>query len=195
MKSGRRIAALAAFAMVTMVALVAAPPDVSAEYLFQSSNSANTLTGAPHVDLVSAEPGNVTLRFSTNEAGFAFIEYRIDGVTIPNTFPNPVTGDPLQKYVCVEMDHYPAYCTGEAVSVEKSFSAQEKVEVRLAWTSNPDWSFDWTAFTVDTPEESTGSEPSAPPTKLDCKKGRWADFGFSNQGHCVSSVMTSKVRR
>lgn len=36
---------------------------------------------------------------------------------------------------------------------------------------------------------------SGPTTADDCKKGGWADFGFSNQGQCVRFVQTGKDSR
>jgi hypothetical protein len=33
-----------------------------------------------------------------------------------------------------------------------------------------------------------GCQPSPPPTKAQCKKGGFREFGYSNQGTCVSDV-------
>ena len=194
MKSGRRVAALAAFAMVTMVALSAAPAGAGEPFVFQSSNTANQEAGAPHVELISAEPGNMTLRFAIGSEGYGLIEYRVDGVTV-DIGDNFVTGDGLHPYVCVETYEDPWLCDGPARSIEESFPADATVEVRLAITSNSAWAFDWTTFSVPVAEPSSTSQAIAPSMKKDCMKSGWRDFGFNNQGHCISFVMTSKDRR
>ncbi|MDH3205467.1 MAG: hypothetical protein OEO79_02590 [Gemmatimonadota bacterium] len=46
------------------------------------------------------------------------------------------------------------------------------------------------------PEELPAELPSEnPATRADCTNGRWADYGFRNQGQCVSFVMTAKDSR
>jgi hypothetical protein len=39
------------------------------------------------------------------------------------------------------------------------------------------------------------SPSSAPTDKDQCKDGGWSQFGFKNQGECVSSVTSGKDRR
>jgi hypothetical protein len=193
MKSGRRSAALAAMAMAMVVAVTAAPMGSAAAYDYPSTNDTNRVVGAPHVEVVSAEPGNVTLRFATETEGYALIEYRVDGVTV-DIGNNWVTGGVLNPYVCVEMTLW--LCEGEAASVDQPFQAAVTVEVRLAITSNPEWAFDWTTFEVPAAEPAAAGDSSkaiGPSTKAECRKGGWAAFGFGNQGHCVSYVMTSKI--
>jgi hypothetical protein len=192
MKSGRRTAALAAFAMVTMVGLTSAPAGAAEEpFVFQSSNELNRAVGAPHVELLSAEPGNVTLRFATTMDVHALIEYRVDGVKV-GLGAHFVIDDILYDYVCVETSNQ--WCNDLFSSVEKSFPAESVVEVRLAAVSDPELSFDWTAFKVQTQgDHDGGAEPQL--TKDDCRRGGWEDLKFSNQGHCVRFVMTSKDRR
>ena len=73
--------------------------------------------------------------------------------------------------------------------------------MQLAITDHPEWSFDWTTFSA--PPAGTGgdgyarrdSEPASPLMKSDCRNGGWDDYGFSNQGQCISYLMTSKDRR
>jgi hypothetical protein len=189
MKSGRRSAALAAFAMTVLVSVTAIGAGTASAYEFASTNDLNRAAGAPHVELVSAEPGNVTLGFATALDGYALIEYRVDGEVV-DLGTNWITGDVLQPYVCVETTEW--VCTGPATSIERSFAANSTVEVRLAITDHPEWSFDWTTFSA--PPAETG-DVSWPLTKADCRNGGWALFGFSNQGHCISYLTTSKDRR
>jgi hypothetical protein len=191
MKSGRRVAALAAFAMVTMVGLTAAPAGAAEEpFVFQSSNELNQAVGAPHVELLSAEPGNVTLRFASTMDVHGLIEYRVDGVDIGIGDHFAFKGI-LYDYICVETSQQ--WCEPTSSSVEMSFPAESVVEVRMAAVSDPKLSFDWTAFKVETQgDHDGGAEPQL--TKDDCRRGGWEDLKFSNQGHCVSFVMTSKDR-
>jgi hypothetical protein len=192
MKSGRRIGALAAFAMVTVVALTTTAGSVAA-YDFPSTNEANSAAGTPHVELISAEPGNLVLRFATEAVGYGLIEYRVDGELFDGGYVIPLTGDQLQEHVCVALDSYT--CADSVDGIDRAFAALEKVEVRLVMTDHPEWRFDWTPFEVDKPDAASGSGADVPETKDECRKGGWASFDFSNQGGCISYLMTSKNRR
>ena len=68
--------------------------------------------------------------------------------------------------------------------VERTFSADATVEVRLALGGEHDWDFDWTSFAA-----------AQPLTKADCKKGGWRTFEFANQGQCIRFVNTGKDSR
>lgn len=181
--------------MTVVVAVTAVSAGSASAYDFASTNDQNRAAGTPHVELISAEPGNVTLRFTTAMDGYALIEYRVDG-EIVNLGTNWVTGDVLQPYVCVEISEW--ICTGPSSSVEQSFPATATVEVRLAITDHPEWSFDWTPFSAPPPEASEAGgriDEAEPFTKDDCRERGWEAYGFRNQGHCISYLETSKDRR
>lgn len=164
--------------VVMMVGLVAIG-SVAADdgYVFPSTNAANALAGHPHVTLVAAAPGTVTLDFVNTTNSLAFFEYRVDGVVQPTGSPHPVVvGDVIYPGVCVDSRLAGPAPGCAAVSIERSFVAAEKVEVRLALGGERDWDFDWTPFEVE------------PVTKAGCKRGGWAELGFDNQGQCIKAA-------
>ena len=48
---------------------------------------------------------------------------------------------------------------------------------------------------VNSNTSGQASPTSAPTDKDQCKDGGWSQFGFKNQGECVSSVTSGKDRR
>jgi hypothetical protein len=136
----------------------------------------------PHVNLVEAGVGYVTLEFVNPRDYWACFEYRTDmdeSQAISEDHFNPWLDDALYPYYCLN-----AGVTGETRT--ETFYAQEVVEVRLAFGAERDWDFDWTPFLV--------VQPNVPVVKEDCFRGGWRDFDidFRNQGMCVSYVQANE---
>lgn len=161
-----------------------------------STNEDNKQAGVPHVNLVEATSGTVTLEFVNDTNSLAFFEYRIDGEALSEgtEHPNPcvigedVEGSPCFGRAYMDADEviYPGVTADgrdedEPVVVEETFDASEKVEIRLALGGERDWDFDWTTFEVE-----------AAPTKDDCKNGGFDDLGFRNQGQCIASIQANE---
>ena len=165
------LTALAVFSMA--FAALAAPV---AAYDFPSTNDANRDAGLPHVNFVSNGVGEVTLEFVNDTNSLAFFEYRIDGEVLTSGTAHPVVaGDFIYPGVSVDSRN-----TTEPTIVERSFEADETVEVRLALGGERDWDFDWVTF-------EALSDAGA---KDDCADGGWEAFGFANQGQCIRFVNT-----
>ncbi|MGH7570542.1 MAG: hypothetical protein ACREMK_01690 [Gemmatimonadota bacterium] len=159
---------------------------VAAAYVFPSTNDANRLAGFPHVNQVSVGIGQVTLEFVNETNSLAFFEYRIDGAVLTSGDPHPVvTGDFIYDGICVDNRSSGAVCGGPLSSKTQTFTATEKVEVRLALGGERDWDFDWVTFEVLPDAQS----------KDDCIESGWEAFGFENQGRCIQFVETGKDSR
>lgn len=157
---------------------------IAAAYTFPSTNAYNQANDLPHVNLIDVQIGNVTLEFVNNTNSLAFFEYRIDGTVLTSGTAHPVvTGDYIYPGVCVDGRAAPACGNGDPEV--RTFSASEKVEVRLALGGERDWDFDWTTFYV-IPDVQTKDE---------CKNGGWEAFGFRNQGQCVRFIETGMDSR
>ena len=152
----------------------------AAAYVFPSTNDANRDAGRPHVNLVEAGPGTVTLEFVNDTNSLAFFEYRLDGATVGTTAHPVVTGDVIHPGVCVDGRSAPSCEPGP---IRETFSAAVTVDVRLALGGERDWDFDWTPFAV------------GPATRADCERGGWVTFGFQNQGQCIRFVNTGQDSR
>jgi len=128
--------------------IIAVIPNVSA-YDFPSTNEDNKNgtnplrpgTIGPHVNLVEAGVGYVTLEFNMPEAYWACFEYRTDGDTSQST------GDNFNTEITDGL--YPYYCLNDETRTE-TINANEYVEVRLVFGGERDWDFDWTRFDVET---------------------------------------------
>jgi len=176
----KRMLTVMATVLLTL-GLLGAPAlaDGDGSYDFPSTNELNRdreVPGregqnAPHVNLVSATASTVTLEFVNEAPGLAFFEYRIDGVAVAAGTPHPVVSG---SFI------YPGVAAFSGDIVERTFAADEKVEIRLALGGERDWDFDWTTFEV-----------AAALTKDDCKKGGWVDLGFRNQGQCIASIVAN----
>jgi len=150
-------------------------------YDFPNTNDDNIAEGLPHVVKMGDAPGEVTLKFINDTNSFAYFEYRIDGEALTSGDAHPVvTGDYIYEGVRVD-----GRGVSEPVTETRSFSATEKVEVRLALGGERDWDFDWTEFDV----------AAAVGDKVDCMSGGWKAFGFENQGQCVRFVTSGKDSR
>jgi hypothetical protein len=131
-----------------------------------STNEINTANGWAHFTADSSV-GQAEVTFVQPRAFVACFEVRIDGA--PATSPdnwNPAVTDGLWDY----------YCVTDSTQVE-TFSATDKIEIRMVFGAERDERFDWT--TVEVP---TG------PTKDDCKNGGWEARGFENQGQCIATI-------
>lgn len=149
---------------------------VFASIVFPSTNDNNKNMGWAFVDQVSVGIGTTDLQFVSTRNFYSCFEYRTDGDTsqvIGVNFNTDVT-DGLYPYVCVN----------NSTSI-RTISANQYVEVRMAFGAESDERFDWTRFDV---------LPDAQ-TKDECKNGGWAYFGFRNQGQCVRFIETGKDSR
>lgn len=115
-------------------------------YTFPSTNELNKakmVPGregqlAPYVELIEAGVGDVDLRFVGGYSGLAYFEYRLDGLVKTSGTVHPVTGDFIYSGVSVNAN----------TIVTRTFTANDKVEVRLALGGERDWDFDWVTFNV-----------------------------------------------
>lgn len=115
-----------------------------------NTNEENDTENLPHVELVSATATSVTLDFVNDTNSLAFFEFRIDGEKDNCRNPHPViTGDVIYPGVSVDSRGIPT-----PVVVQRTFDANEFVEVRLALGGERDWDWSrdhgsgWTQFNV-----------------------------------------------
>lgn len=150
---------------------------VAADVAMPSTNEANRTNGWAHVNVVSVDPGALTLEFVSTRAFASCFEYRVDGSgpTSPTNF-NTDIHDGLWPFTCV--NNSTALLTLRAAAL---------VEVRMVFGAERDERFDWTPFHVPAKEDVA--------TKEDCKNGGWEAFGFRNQGLCIRFVETGKDSR
>ena len=95
--------------------------------------------------------GTVTLSFWNEAAsGIAFFEYRLDGGQTGTNSHAVITGDTVHQGVFL--------ANGDA-NIERTFTANEFVEIRLALGGERDWDFDWTRFDVAPSPNGTGVIP------------------------------------
>jgi hypothetical protein len=178
--------------MRLLVALAAAPvvlggiavPAVAEEPVQDpspSTNEANKQAGWAYFDATAATD-SVLLVFQSSRTSTSCFEYRSErSAPIPDaTHDNELVTDGVFESVCV---------SGEPIQV--TVEAEEYVEVRLMFGTEPDERFDWTR--VDVAEEGPdGQAPEVAPTRpgsvMDCKKGGWKALDYKNQGRCVSEV-------
>ena len=176
----KRMLTMMAAVLVTLGLLgVPALADGDGTYAFPSTNELNRdqqVPGregqdAPHVNLLAATASTVTLEFVNLAPGLAFFEHRIDGVAVTTGTPHPVVSG---SFI------YPGTAAVSGDTVIRTFTATQRVEIRLALGGERDWDFDWTTFEV---------APAL--TKDDCKRGGWRDLGFRNQGQCIASIVAN----
>jgi hypothetical protein len=115
-----------------------------------NTNAENEAENLPHVELVSATATSVTLDFVNDTNSLAFFEFRIDGEKRNCGSAHPViTGDVIYPGVSVD-----SRGIDDPVVVQRTFTADEFVEVRLALGGERDWDFSsehgsgWTRFNV-----------------------------------------------
>jgi hypothetical protein len=183
----RRIAALLA-ATLFAVGLVAGP---ALAYEFPSTNDDNRENGFPHVNLVAVTEDSVTLEFVNDTNSLTYFEYRIDGEQLIDGSPHPVIeGDFV--YLGVEID---GRDTDGPITIEETFAAEAKVEIRLALGGERDWDFDWVTFEVadpseEGPESSTPGFDARPAFVQACDDLTGTDY--KNRGQCVSAARAAR---
>lgn len=106
--------------------------------------------GAPYVLFSSNTTGSVTLDFfNLGNNGLAFFETRIDGIETGAT-PHPVViGDTIHTGGT-------SVATGSN-GLEKTFFANNYVDIRLALGGERDYDFDWVRFYVTAPVPDSGT--------------------------------------
>lgn len=144
--------------------------------VFPSTNDANRANAWAHVNQGDIRIGETDLEFVAPRSFFSCFEYRTDGDTSQSTGTNynPAVTDGL----------YPFTCQNNSSTI-LTISANEYVEVRMAFGAETDERFDWTRFDVLQDAQ----------TVEDCKNGGWANYGFSNQGQCVRFIRTGRDSR
>lgn len=142
-------------------------PDVA----MPSTNAANRTNGWAHVNVVTVDPGALTLEFISTRAFASCFEYRVDGEG-PTSLANFNTE--------IHDGRWPFTCVNNSTA-QITLRADNLVEVRMVFGAERDERFDWTRFEVA--------------TKEDCKNGGWVDFGFSNQGRCIQFAETGEDSR
>lgn len=165
--------------LATVVALgvVAGPALAVVNSVFASTNDANRSLGWAHVNQVSVADGMMTLELVSTRPLRSCFEIRSDGDTsqrVSASHFNRAVTDGLYPFTCVNN-----------VTQRKTVAATDYVEVRLAFSAATEEQFAWTRFDLVHDPES----------KADCKDGGWADYGFRNQGLCVSFVLTGRDSR
>lgn len=160
--SASRVLAAAAFALGLTAASQAAPitgdplPANPFGWMPASTNALNFAKqvplhigqNAPYVLFVSNTAGSVTLDFVNLAPGLAFFETRIDDIATGAT-PHPVViGDTIHTGGT-------SVASGTS-SLQKTFTANDYVDIRLALGGERDWDFDWVRFQVaSVPEPGT----------------------------------------
>ena len=166
--------------------LVAVLSGSALAYDFPNTNDDNIAEGLPHVLKMGDAPGQVTLKFVNDTNSLADFEYRIDGEALTIGTAHPVvTGDYIYPGVCVDNRATPEAGCVAGSSETRTFSATDKVEVRLALGGERDWDFDWTEFDV---AADVGD-------KMECMTGGWEAYGFENQGQCARFLTSGKDSR
>ncbi len=169
----RTLAAVAAAPLV--LGGVAGPAVAVVDDVTPSTNEVNADNGWAHFTAVP-DFGAVELTFVTTRGFDSCFEVRADGEDPLEGQENPNTGitDGLWEYYCVNATD--AEGGTKTVPVE----ADGSVEVRLVFGAERDERFDWT--------EVETKAVVAPETAQECKKGGFAELGYTNQGRCVSAV-------
>lgn len=141
---------MAAAAMVVGLLVPLMSVGIASAYTFPSTNDENRTNGHPHVNLLSTDVGEVTLEFVNNTNSLAYFEVRVDG-ELPTGNSHPVVGGNIytENSVCVDNRAIPHQDCIAGSEAQVTFSADEKVEVRLALGGERDWDFDWVTFYVD----------------------------------------------
>lgn len=95
---------------------------------------------APYVLFSSNGVGSVTLDFFNLAPGVAFFETRIDNIETGVTVHPVVIGDTIHTGG--------TFLAANTQLLDKTFSATDFVDIRLALGGERDWDFDWTRFEV-----------------------------------------------
>jgi hypothetical protein len=138
-----------------------------------STNDENRDNGWAHFNVLDVRIGEVDVEFVSTRSFASCFEWTPDGERndAPNFNPD---FEGLYSYVCVNNN-----------TLERTLTADEYVEIRLAFGAETDERFDWERVDVLADAQ----------TKDDCKDGGWDDFGFRNQGQCIRFVNTGQDSR
>ncbi len=151
-----------------LVAAIAAPVAAEVNSVTPSTNEQNAQLGWAHFAVGSVGPGEATVDFISSRGFYSCFEYRSDGDTSQrdsDTNYNPDVTDGL----------YPFTCVNDSTETEV-LHANDYVEIRMVFGAERDERFDWTRVDVV--------------SKANCKDGGWMDFGYKNQGACISAVVS-----
>ncbi|GAG76574.1 unnamed protein product [marine sediment metagenome] len=105
-----------------------------------STNYINRNNGWAHVNRLSKDIGEVTLKFVQPRDFYACFEYRTDGDTSQASGTNYNTD--------ITDGLYPYFCLSTISSITKTIQANEYVEIRMVFGGERDERFDWTKFVV-----------------------------------------------
>lgn len=185
-----KILRLAAVAAVVSALFTVFATSTALAYDFPSTNDANRANNYPHVDLVSQGIDEVTLSFVNDTNSLSYFEYRIDGEVVTSGTLHPVVaGEYIYPGVSVDSRNI-----ATPVVVERTFSAESTVEVRLALGGERDWDFDWVTFEplpptndcvfIDTPRSIQLAADCTTTATIYVPDGATLD----GQGHTITAV-------
>lgn len=148
----REVNSMKRFLSISVALLVALVLTVSYAYAvepapYPSTNDLNRTNGRPHVNLIEAGVGYVTLEFVNDTNSLAYFEVVKDGqpLTEGTAHPNPrpwiMPGEVIQEGVSVDGRNI-----SEPVIVVVTFNVSSTVAVRLALGGERDWDFDWVTY-------------------------------------------------
>ncbi len=154
---------------------------LNAADVMPSTNQKNfDSTDYAYVELVSADIGQVTLKFVSRHSYASCFEYRIDDEAPTSTSNgganyNPDVADGMWNFTCL---------TGGSIATPaettKTVAASDHVDIRMVFGAETNERFDWTRFyplTLDSMDQ--------------CKNGAWEGYGFKNQGQCIASIVAN----
>lgn len=158
-------------AALVLAVLMAGP--AAADGHAPSTNDQNREEGWAHFNVLDVRIGEVDVEFVSTRSFASCFEWTPDGERndAPNFNPE---FEGLYAFQCVNNN-----------TVERTLTAEEYVEIRLAFGAEGDERFDWERVDVLADAQ----------TKDDCKDGGWEDFGFRNQGQCIRFVNTGQDSR
>ncbi|MBS1241213.1 MAG: hypothetical protein H6R40_640, partial [Gemmatimonadetes bacterium] len=110
------------------------------DVVFPSTNAANNTNGWARVLFVDAAVGGVTLNFVSTRGFASCFEYRIDDEAPTSSSNggnnwNPAITDGMWLYTCQNNS-----------SLQKTFTAQGHVDIRMSFGAETDERFNWTRF-------------------------------------------------
>lgn len=109
-------------------------------YNYPSTNDANRTRDRQHFNVLNVGEGEVTLEFVNPQKWVVCFEYRTDGdVSQALSAPNYNTAIP---------DMYPYLCIVGQGTTERTFAANEYIEIRSTFGAERDDDFDWTRVDV-----------------------------------------------